>query len=112
MREEKIVKVGRRLKEYCREHNVTFGKVLKTTGISTNAYQWFSTERESSLQKIEEICESFGESLENFFFGYDGRALTDSQKEFLERWRSLSSVEKERIVETMKIFEEIKTVHF
>ena len=105
---KEISNTGKRLKEFCQEYNTPFGRVIKATNISTNAYQWFSTKREISLGKIEKICESFGEPLSAFFSGYDDRDLTDSQKKFLLSWRRLSKPEKERVLEIIELFEKLK----
>lgn len=105
---KEISKTGKRLKEFCQDHNTPFGRIIKVTNISTNAYQWFSTKREISLGKIEKICESLGEPLSAFFSDYDNKELTDSQKKFLLSWRKLSEIEKERILEIIDLFERLK----
>ena len=102
-----MMNVNERIGELLAEKGWTGYELSKQTGLSTNTiYEWTKGRSVPSLSNIVKICEAFGITLRQFFFGTDSYELSEDEKEFLREWFTLSDLERSAVknmIETFRI---------
>ena len=78
------------------------------TGISTNAiYDWNKIGAMPTMPNIIKICEAMKITLEYFFCG-GSYQYTEEESKVLDKWFSLSDLEKSEIMKLMETFKVLK----
>ena len=94
----------KRIEELCKTRKISFYKLSKKSGISTNTiYKWFKTNQTPSLDSLKLICEK-GFQITMFEFFYPETNLiptTPEIKELVELYSKLNPVQKNAIKQVM-----------
>ena len=84
-------------------------KMADLIGISRSTINnWYYADTTPALANIQNICEAFELTVEQFFGGIGNPEVENSEREFLGAWRMLTEQEKAVIASALQAFREAK----
>lgn len=95
-----MVDVKQRITELMQRHGWSEYRLAKESGLSISTISnMFNRNTLPSISTLQVICDSFGISLAQFFSEGTEVALSEDQQELFSKWRSLTSEQKELILQ-------------
>lgn len=99
------IKTQERIRQLMEERGWSEYRLAKECGISQSTISnIFNRNYQPSIASLENICNSFGITLSQFFAEGNLVELTDEQYSFFQRWASLSSEQKSLLSELIGQF--------
>lgn len=84
-------------------------KMADLIGISRSTINnWYYADTTPSLANIQNICEAFELTVEQFFGGIGNPEVENSEREFLGAWRMLTEKEKSAVSVVLETFREAR----
>ena len=103
--------IVQRINELRKKQGLSQAALADAIGVNVNSiYNWNRTEAMPSLKNLENICQTFNITVEQFFSGLDGVNSSKSEEKFLDEWRMLTSSEKLAIEKVIAAFKDTKAV--
>ena len=97
------MKVTERIEMHMAKRGWTRYRLGKESGLSQSTLAHvFREDSEPTISTLETICSTLGVTMSQFFAEGDLVALTEEQKELLERWGTLTPRQKKLILELME----------
>lgn len=95
----------KRIKELQALRNWTNYRLSEESGVSQTTLKRLAEGDSVKLSTLERICDAFGITLSQFFReGQEAVELTEQQATMLDLWNTLSSYQKEALLNTLKSY--------
>lgn len=95
--------------EIRRNRGLSKKKMADLIGISRSTINnWYYADTTPSLANIQNICEAFELTVEQFFGGIGNPEVENSEREFLGAWRMLTEKEKSAVSVVLETFREAR----
>ena len=99
------MQVKERIEQQMAKRNWSVYRLGKESGLSQSTLAHvFREESEPTISTLTTICKAFGMTLSQFFADDDFVALTDEQRELLDKWSALSEEQKKLVSDIMSNF--------
>lgn len=102
-----MIDILKAIAEQRADRNWTEYQLAEKSGLpQTTISSWYRKKLTPSIGSIEKICKAFGITLSQFFAeGGEAVELTEEQRQMLDKWNTLSSEQKQallNLIENMK----------
>lgn len=103
--------IVQRINELRKKQGLSQAALADAIGVNVNSiYNWNRTEAMPSLKNLENICQTFNITIEQFFSGMGSEKGKSSEEKFLDEWRMLNDAEKLAVKNCMEAFKFDKAV--
>ncbi len=101
--------IVKRINELRKKQGLSQAALADAIGVNVNSvYNWNRTEAMPSLKNLENICNIFHITVEQFFSGLGDENDKSSEEKFLDSWRMLTDLEKFAIERVIVAFRDDK----
>lgn len=103
--------IVQRINELRKKQGLSQAGLAEAIGVNVNSiYNWNRTEAMPSLKNLENICQTFNITIEQFFSGMGNESGKSSEEKFLDSWRMLTVPEKLAVEKVVAAFKATKAV--
>lgn len=103
--------IVQRINEFRKKQGLSQAGLAKAIGVNVNSiYNWNRTEAMPTLKNLENICQIFNITVEQFFSGMGSENGNSLEEKFLNEWRMLTASEKTVVEKVIEAFKETKAV--
>lgn len=103
--------IVQRINELRKKQGLSQAALADAIGVNVNSiYNWNRTEAMPSLKNLENICQTFNITIEQFFSGMGSEKGKSSEEKFLDEWRMLTEPEKLAVEKVIAAFKATKAV--